>query len=80
MGSVSANGLFNILSQSNSKNDPSNQDGFTSNAAVVMIGGAQESLYCRPNNYQFVIKKRKGFIRVAFKTGYNIEDKLFKFF
>lgn len=69
MGSVSADGLVNVLSQSNDKHDPANQDGCTANMAVVMIGGAQESLNSKPNRYQIVIKKRKGFVKVAFRTG-----------
>lgn len=69
MGSCSAKSLSNILSQSNSKSDPKNQDGYTSNAVVVMVGGAQESLYSRPDNYVFVLKKRKGFVKIALRTG-----------
>lgn len=69
MGSCSAKSLNNILSQSNSKSDPKNQDGFSSNAVVVLVGGAQESLHSRPDNYIFVLKNRKGFIKIALKNG-----------
>lgn len=33
------------------------------------MGGAQEALNARPGNYRFVVKNRKGFIRVALETG-----------
>lgn len=69
MGSCSAKSLNNILSQSNSKSDPKNQDGYSSNAVVVMVGGAQESLHSRPDNYVFVLKKRKGFVKIALRNG-----------
>lgn len=36
---------------------------------VLMVGGAQEALNSRPGLYQLVLKKRKGFIKIALKTG-----------
>lgn len=35
----------------------------------MVVGGAQEALNARPGNYKIVIKKRKGFVRVALETG-----------
>lgn len=69
LNSVDAKSVKNILSVPNDKNDPYNDDGFTSNAACIIVGGAQESLNCRPNNYTVVLKKRKGFIKMALTTG-----------
>lgn len=37
-----------------------------------MIGGAQEALHARPGVYKLVLKKRKGFIKVAIETGASI--------
>lgn len=34
-----------------------------------MIGGAQEAIHSRPNTYIVVLKKRKGFVRIAMLTG-----------
>lgn len=34
-----------------------------------MVGGAQEAYYSRPRNYTLVLKERKGFIKIALKTG-----------
>lgn len=36
---------------------------------VLCPGGAAESLYCRPGHEDLVLKKRKGFVRMALKTG-----------
>lgn len=38
-------------------------------AAVLMVGGAAESLYCKPGTYRIVLKKRKGFVKLALKNG-----------
>lgn len=58
-----------VLSQTNSKSADCNNDGFTSNACIVMVGGAQEALNSRPGLYHLVLKKRKGFIKLALETG-----------
>jgi 2-acylglycerol O-acyltransferase 2 len=34
-----------------------------------MVGGAQEALNARPGVYKLVLKKRKGFIKIAIETG-----------
>lgn len=44
-------------------------DKYLCNAAVVVVGGAQEALYARPNCYQIQIRNRKGFIKAAIETG-----------
>ncbi|XP_055374652.1 2-acylglycerol O-acyltransferase 1-like [Condylostylus longicornis] len=46
-----------------------NKDGTTSNAAVIIVGGAQEALLARPKNYELFLNKRKGFVKLAIKTG-----------
>lgn len=33
------------------------------------MGGAQEALYSKPGQYKIVIKKRKGFVKLAIETG-----------
>lgn len=35
----------------------------------LLPGGAAEAFYCRPGNYRIVLKKRKGFIKLALKNG-----------
>lgn len=39
------------------------------NVAVLMVGGAAEAFNCRPGSYKLVLRKRKGFARVALKNG-----------
>lgn len=34
-----------------------------------MVGGAQEALNARPGVYKLVVKKRKGFVKIALQTG-----------
>lgn len=41
----------------------------TGNAAVIVVGGAQEALEARPENYVLTLKRRQGFVRMALKTG-----------
>jgi 2-acylglycerol O-acyltransferase 2 len=61
--------IMHQLNQSNHKTAIYNEDGYTSNAVVLVVGGAQEALNARPGNYKIVVKKRKGFVRVALETG-----------
>lgn len=74
MVSVSAKSLNNLLTWPNEKDHPRNDDGNTSTACVIVVGGAQEALNTRPNNYQLVLKKRKGFVKMALRytTPYSI--------
>lgn len=69
MSSVSKENVTKLLSQPNDKNDPQNKDGNTANAVVIVVGGAQEALYMRPDEYRIVLKKRKGFVKLALKSG-----------
>lgn len=39
------------------------------NVCVLMVGGAAEAYYCKPGNYSVILKKRKGFIKLALKNG-----------
>ncbi|XP_064455632.1 2-acylglycerol O-acyltransferase 2-like isoform X2 [Ornithodoros turicata] len=41
----------------------------TGNAAIIVIGGAQEALYAHKGSYVLELKKRKGFARYALKCG-----------
>lgn len=36
---------------------------------ILVVGGAEESMYSRPGDYYFVLKKRRGFVKLALKTG-----------
>lgn len=38
-------------------------------AAVIAIGGAQESLYAMPGKHHLVLRNRKGFVRLALRHG-----------
>lgn len=35
-----------------------------------MVGGAQEALNARPGVYKLVLKKRKGFVKIAIESIY----------
>lgn len=67
--SASAISLTTLLQQSNDPNDESNRDGYTANGIGLIVGGAEESFYALPNTYKFVLKQRKGFVRIALKNG-----------
>lgn len=36
---------------------------------ILMVGGAAEAYHCKPGNYSVILKKRKGFIRLALENG-----------
>lgn len=69
MGSASANSITTLLAASTDHSSTANNDGFTSNGVMIVIGGAAEAFHARPKNYTVVLNKRKGFIRIAIKTG-----------
>ncbi|KAI8870061.1 diacylglycerol-acyltransferase [Ramicandelaber brevisporus] len=39
------------------------------NAAMIVVGGASESLYARPKTNNLVLKRRTGFVKLAIKNG-----------
>lgn len=57
------------MTQSNDPNDATNRDGYTSNAVALIVGGAEESFYTHANSYKCVLKNRKGFVKIALRTG-----------
>lgn len=64
------NSIKHALSQSTNKLAIVNQeDGYTSNAVALVVGGAQEAFNSRPGNYRIYLKNRKGFIKIALETG-----------
>lgn len=67
--SATENALKTLLSQSNDPNDEKNLDGCTSNGIALIPGGIPEAYYAYPNNYQCALAKRRGFVRIALKTG-----------
>eukprot|EP01102_Stenamoeba_stenopodia_P005790 TRINITY_DN16516_c0_g1_i1.p1 TRINITY_DN16516_c0_g1~~TRINITY_DN16516_c0_g1_i1.p1 ORF type:complete len:326 (+),score=42.05 TRINITY_DN16516_c0_g1_i1:101-1078(+) len=38
-------------------------------SVLVMVGGAEEALYARPGSGELILKRRKGFVRIALETG-----------
>lgn len=40
------------------------------NAVVIVVGGAAEALLCRPGVSTIFLKQRKGFVKLALKTGW----------
>jgi len=69
MVSVSKESLAYLLSKSNDPKHKDNKDGFTSNAVAVLVGGAQEAMESHPGKYILTLKNRKGFVKMAIRTG-----------
>ena len=46
------------------------QHGGLAHSCVVVVGGAAEALEARPGNFKLVLKNRKGFVKMALKTGW----------
>ncbi|ORX86660.1 diacylglycerol acyltransferase [Anaeromyces robustus] len=44
----------------------------TNHSVVIVIGGANESLYSYPGTYKIILKRRKGFVRIALKNGISL--------
>ncbi|KAJ9583975.1 hypothetical protein L9F63_021686, partial [Diploptera punctata] len=42
------------------------------NALALVVGGASESLECHPGTYRIILKRRKGFIKLALMHGWPI--------
>jgi len=42
---------------------------YTGRATVLIVGGASESLESTPGTYRVIIKRRKGFVKLALKYG-----------
>ncbi|XP_052841574.1 2-acylglycerol O-acyltransferase 2-A [Drosophila gunungcola] len=72
MVSVSKESLVYLLSKSNDPGHKDNRDGFTSNAVAVLVGGAQEAMDSHPGQYILTLKNRKGFVKMAIRTGSSI--------
>ncbi|TPX32523.1 hypothetical protein SmJEL517_g04348 [Synchytrium microbalum] len=56
--SVSAKSLTHILTKSG-----------PGRSAMIVVGGAEEALYAYPGQNKLVLKKRKGFVKLAIRTG-----------
>ncbi|KAH8299432.1 hypothetical protein KR044_001467 [Drosophila immigrans] len=67
--SVSKGSLNYYLTKSNDPKDANNRDGFTSNAVAILVGGAQEAMDSHPGQYIITLKNRKGFVKMAIRTG-----------
>jgi len=50
----------------------------TGNAAIIAVGGAEEALEAKPGKYSVKLRGRKGFLKIAIRTGYwNCESLFF---
>ncbi|CAH0047902.1 unnamed protein product [Clonostachys solani] len=63
MGSVSRESITNLLTTGGP-----NSDG-TGRAVTIVIGGARESLEAQPGTLRLVLHNRKGFVKMALRTG-----------
>ncbi|EDU41812.1 diacylglycerol O-acyltransferase 2A [Pyrenophora tritici-repentis] len=63
MASVSRESCENILS----KGGPNNEG--MGRAITIVVGGAAESLDARPGSIKLVLRRRKGFVKMAIRTG-----------
>lgn len=65
VSAATTNSLATLLNQSNDTND----DEYTSNGVILVGGGMREQAYTYPNTYKFVLKQRRGFVKIALQTG-----------
>ncbi len=63
LASVSRESCENILSRGGSNNEGMGR------AITIVVGGARESLDAQPNTLRLVLKRRKGFVKLAIRAG-----------
>lgn len=63
LASVSRESCENILSRGGSNNEGMGR------AITIVVGGARESLDAQPNTLRLVLRKRKGFVKLAIRAG-----------
>ncbi|CCU78784.1 unnamed protein product [Blumeria hordei] len=63
LASVSKESCENLLSKGGINNEGMGR------AITIVIGGARESLNAQPGTLRLVLKRRKGFVKMAFRTG-----------
>lgn len=61
--SVSKESIWNILSRGGPNNDGQGR------AVTIVVGGARESLEAQPGTLRLILQGRKGFIKMALRTG-----------
>ncbi|KAF5009028.1 hypothetical protein FDECE_4715 [Fusarium decemcellulare] len=61
--SVSKESIWNILTKGGPKNDGQGR------AVTIVVGGARESLEAQPGTLRLILKGRKGFVKMALRTG-----------
>ncbi|KAK7416105.1 diacylglycerol O-acyltransferase 1 [Neonectria punicea] len=61
--SVSKESIWNILNKGGPQNDGQGR------AVTIVVGGARESLEAQPGTLRLILKGRKGFIKMALRTG-----------
>lgn len=61
--SVSKESIWNILSRGGPQNDGRGR------AVTIVVGGARESLEAQPGSLRLILQGRKGFIKMALRTG-----------
>ncbi|KAF4442411.1 hypothetical protein F53441_11762 [Fusarium austroafricanum] len=61
--SVSKESIWNLLSKGGPNNDGRGR------AVTIVVGGARESLEAQPGSLRLILKSRKGFVKMALRTG-----------
>lgn len=69
MCSCDARSINYLLSTKPTINDGPTEDPVTGRAIILIVGGAAEALKCKPGSYRILLKKRKGFVRIALMNG-----------
>jgi hypothetical protein len=78
--SCNAESISHLLSTKPTENDGPTEDKVEGRAVILIVGGAAEALKCKPRTYNILLKKRKGFVRIALKNGFVISTLFFDFF
>ncbi|KAI5462964.1 diacylglycerol acyltransferase-domain-containing protein [Mariannaea sp. PMI_226] len=61
--SVSKESIWNLLNKGGPNNDGQGR------AVTIVVGGARESLEAQPGSLRLILKGRKGFVKMALRTG-----------
>ena len=63
LASVSRESCENLLSRGGTNGEGMGR------AITIVVGGARESLDAQPHSLRLVLKRRKGFVKLAIRTG-----------
>ena len=77
--SCDARSINYLLSTRPTENDGPTEEPVQGRAVVIIVGGAAEAFKCKPGTYNILLKRRKGFVRIALNNGFVDSTSLYSY-